>query len=67
MNGYQIEGAVVEDGRGPSIWNIFCKEPGKIAGGANGDVDCHSYIRPHEDIVLLKECRAMAHRFSISW
>ncbi|GCB24274.1 beta-glucosidase 1B [Aspergillus awamori] len=64
---YQIEGAVTEDGRGPSIWDTFCKIPGKIAGGANGDVACDSYHRTAEDIALLKECGAQAYRFSISW
>ncbi|KAF7160470.1 hypothetical protein CNMCM5623_006069 [Aspergillus felis] len=64
---YQIEGAVDEDGRGPSIWDTFCKIPGKIAGGASGEVACDSYHRTHEDIALLKECGAKAYRFSISW
>ncbi|PKX93857.1 glycoside hydrolase family 1 protein [Aspergillus novofumigatus IBT 16806] len=64
---YQIEGAVDEDGRGPSIWDTFCKTPGKIAGGASGEVACDSYHRTHEDIALLKECGAKAYRFSISW
>ncbi|GAQ10489.1 beta-glucosidase 1B [Aspergillus lentulus] len=64
---YQIEGAVDEDGRGPSIWDTFCKLPGKIAGGASGEVACDSYHRTHEDIALLKECGAKAYRFSISW
>ncbi|PWY92018.1 putative beta-glucosidase [Aspergillus heteromorphus CBS 117.55] len=64
---YQIEGAVTEDGRGPSIWDTFCKIPGKIAGGATGDVACDSYHRTAEDIALLKECGAQAYRFSISW
>ena len=64
---YQIEGAVEEDGRGPSIWDKFCKIPGKIAGGGSGDVACDSYHRTHEDIALLKECGAKAYRFSISW
>ena len=66
-NSYQIEGAVNEDGRGPSIWDTFCKIPGKIAGGANGDIACGSYHRTAEDIALLKECGAQAYRFSISW
>lgn len=67
LTSYQIEGAVNEDGRGPSIWDTFCKIPGKIAGGATGDVACDSYHRTHDDIALLKECGAQAYRFSISW
>ena len=27
---YQIEGAVGEDGRVPSIWDTFCRIPGAI-------------------------------------
>lgn len=64
---YQIEGGAYEDGRGLSIWDTFCKIPGKIAGGGTGDVACDSYHRTHEDIALLKECGASAYRFSISW
>ena len=64
---YQIEGAVTEDGRAPSIWDTFCKIPGKIAGGGTGDIACDSYHRTHEDIALLKECGAQAYRFSLSW
>lgn len=64
---YQIEGGVNEDGRAPSIWDTFCKIPGKIAGAGTGDVACDSYHRTHEDIALLKECGAQAYRFSLSW
>ena len=28
---YQVEGAVDEDGRGPSVWDTFCERPGTIA------------------------------------
>ncbi|KAG0652398.1 Beta-glucosidase 1B [Hyphodiscus hymeniophilus] len=64
---YQIEGAPEADGRGPSIWDSFCKIPGKIADGSSGDVACDSYNRTAEDIALLKLTGAKAYRFSISW
>jgi len=64
---YQIEGAPTADGRGPSIWDAFCKIPGKIADGSSGDVACDSYNRTAEDIALLKLTGAKAYRFSISW
>ncbi len=35
---YQIEGAVREDGRTPSIWDTFSHTPGRTAGGDTGDV-----------------------------
>ncbi|RMD44884.1 hypothetical protein DV735_g355, partial [Chaetothyriales sp. CBS 134920] len=65
--GYQIEGAVDADGRGPSIWDTFCKIPGKIADGSSGEVACNSYNRTADDISLLKQTGAKAYRFSISW
>ncbi|KAF4302558.1 Glycoside hydrolase family 1 [Botryosphaeria dothidea] len=64
---YQIEGAPNEDGRADSIWDSFCRKPGKIADGSSGDVACDSYHRTDEDIALLKQCRAKAYRFSLSW
>jgi hypothetical protein len=35
---YQIEGAVTEDGRGPSIWDTFTHTLGKIRNEDNGDL-----------------------------
>ena len=35
---YQIEGAVKEDGRGESIWDVFSHTPGKTHNGDTGDV-----------------------------
>lgn len=64
---YQIEGAPEKDGRGPSIWDTFCKIPGKTAGGADGSVACDSYNRTAEDIALLKELGSPSYRFSLSW
>ena len=35
---YQVEGAVNDDGRVPSIWDTFSHTTGRIVGGDNGDV-----------------------------
>ena len=64
---YQIEGAVDADGRGPSIWDAFCREPGRVALGQNGDVACDSYRRWPEDVRLLSELGVDAYRFSVAW
>jgi beta-glucosidase len=64
---YQIEGAVREDGRGESIWDRFCRTPGKVAGGATGDVACDHYHRWAEDVALMKHLGLKAYRFSIAW
>src|SRR4051794_5675037 len=49
---YQIEGAAAEDGRGPSIWDTFARQPGAIADGSTGDVACDHYHRYPEDVRL---------------
>ncbi|MCX7949810.1 MAG: GH1 family beta-glucosidase [Treponemataceae bacterium] len=64
---YQVEGAVTEDGRGPSIWDTFCRIPGKVYGGESGAVACDQYHRYREDIRLMKEAGIQAYRFSIAW
>src|SRR5581483_4936277 len=64
---YQIEGAVAEDGRKASIWDTYSHTPGKIAGGATGDVADDSYHRYKEDIALLKSLGVKAYRYSIAW
>jgi beta-glucosidase len=51
---YQIEGAVNEDGRGPSIWDTFSQSPGRIAGNANADVANNHYHRSPDDVRLMR-------------
>src|SRR6266446_7066609 len=64
---YQIEGAVSEDGRGPSIWDTFTHTPGKIRNDDNGDVADDHYHRYRDDVRLMKGLAVAAYRFSISW
>jgi beta-glucosidase len=64
---YQIEGAVNEDGRGPSIWDRFTHTPGKIKQGGTGDVACDHYHRMPEDVKLMDWLGVDAYRFSIAW
>ena len=33
---FQIEGAADADGKGPSIWDDFCRVPGVIADASDG-------------------------------
>ena len=54
---YQIEGAATEDGKGPSIWDTFAAEPGRIVDGSNGDVACDHYHRFEEDVELMQRAR----------
>ena len=64
---YQIEGAANEDGRGKSIWDTFCKVPGKVANFDNGDIACDHYHRFKEDLDLMKWMGVKAYRFSVAW
>jgi beta-glucosidase len=64
---YQIEGAATEDGRGPSIWDAFARQPGAIADGSTGDIACDHYHRYPDDARLMADLGACAYRFSVSW
>jgi beta-glucosidase len=64
---YQIEGAVNEDGRKPSVWDTFSHTPGKTFQGETGDVADDSYHRYKEDIQLLRNLGVGGYRFSIAW
>src|SRR4051794_10095937 len=64
---YQVEGAVNEDGRGPSIWDRFTHTPGTISDNSNGDTAADHFHRYKEDIQLMKALGTKAYRFSIAW
>ena len=64
---YQIEGAVNEDDRGPSIWDRFAHTSGTIADRSNADTATDHYHRYKEDVQLMKALGARAYRFSIAW
>jgi beta-glucosidase len=64
---YQIEGAVDEDGRLPSIWDTFSHTPGAVAGGDTGDVADDHYHRWPEDLELLGALGVDRYRFSLAW
>ena len=64
---YQIEGAAYEQGKGPSIWDVFSHQQGKVFEGHNGDVACDHYHRMEEDVALMARLGIKAYRFSVSW
>jgi 6-phospho-beta-glucosidase len=64
---YQVEGAWNADGKGPSVWDLFTKIPGKTYKGSNGDVAVDHYHRYKEDVALMAELGLKAYRFSVSW
>lgn len=64
---YQVEGAVHEEGRGPSIWDTFSHTPGKVANGDTGDVADDFFHRYKQDIILMKQLGLQSFRFSVAW
>lgn len=64
---YQVEGAPLADGAGPSIWHRFVRTPGRVTNGDRGDVACGHYHRMPDDVALMKRMGLTAYRFSIAW
>jgi len=63
----QIEGAAAEHGRADSIWDVFAREPGRIADGSSPAVACDHYHRWREDLDAMRWLGLSAYRFSIAW
>ena len=64
---FQIEGAVYEDGRGASIWDVRTRTPGAIHNNDNADIACDHYHRYPADVKLMKDLGYKDYRFSIAW
>ncbi len=64
---YQIEGAAHEDGKGASVWDMFCRKPGAVWNEQSGEVACDHYHRYAEDVAIMKDMGLHAYRLSISW
>lgn len=64
---FQIEGAATTDGKGLSVWDMMCRQPGRVFDGHTGDIACDHYHRYAEDVGILSEIGAKAYRLSVSW
>ena len=64
---FQIEGAPHEGGKQDSIWDVFCRVPGAVVNGENGDVACDHYHRYADDVALMAKLGLDTYRFSTSW
>ncbi len=64
---FQIEGATEADGRGASIWDTFCAEPGRIHDATDGRRACEHYVRMPEDVAMMADLGLRAYRFSVAW
>jgi beta-glucosidase len=64
---FQIEGAADADGKGPSIWDTFSRNPANIIDQSNGDVACEHYHRYRDDVALMASLGVDAYRFSMAW
>ena len=63
----QIEGAAFTDGKGPSVWDTFARQPGKVHNGDTLDVACDHYHRYADDLALMAALGTRHYRLSIAW
>ena len=64
---YQVEGAAHEDGKGPSIWNEYEKNPAAILDNCSGDVSCDQYHQYKRDVAIMRDIGFDVYRFSLAW
>ena len=63
---YQIEGTRAA-GVGRSVWDGFCRTPGKVFDGHHGGIACAHENLAQQDVGLMDELGLKAYRLSISW
>lgn len=63
----QIEGAAFEDGKGESVWDRFCRIPGKVLNGDTLDVANDHYHRYGQDFALMRKLGIKNYRLSVAW
>lgn len=64
---YQVEGGHEADGRGPSVWDDFCRRPDAVHLGQSGRIACDHYHRYAEDVGIMRSIGLQAYRLSASW
>ena len=64
---YQIEGGLVEHGRGESVWDTFSRRPDAIRDGHTAERACEHVRRWRQDIELMRQIGLRSYRFSTSW
>ncbi|MFN0049043.1 MAG: GH1 family beta-glucosidase [Cytophagales bacterium] len=67
ISAFQNEGAVNEDGKGPSIWDTFSAKEGKIKTGETAQHACNFYQNYAQDIALAKKLNFENFGFSVAW
>jgi len=63
----QVEGSLLADGAGRSMWYGFARTPGHIVGGDLQDVACDHYARYREDVGIMRALGLPSYQFSVSW
>ena len=63
----QIEGAAFVDGKGESVWDRYCRIPGRVHNGDTLDVACDHYHRYRDDFALMRELGVKHYRLSLAW
>ena len=64
---YQNEGSAARAGGGLSVWDMLCRQRGRIFDEQSGHVACDHVKHWQEDVDLVAGLGAGMYRFSISW